>query len=268
MLILARYWQCQLCSQHYAQAHGTRNPGAHLTSVHGIREDSTSHNKCLKQSQKTIKSMMESASQIAPQQQVQNQDNAVKRRVEAQVQCPPLSVASIEDLIVRLLVKRDLPCIFATSQELHDLLYAIWPEAALRLPSSSNIVKAWIFRCFKTQKLLLKELLRKSLSQIHFTLDLWSSPNHLALLGVIAHFTPSAGTLTQALLALQEMEGAHTGENICHTFMGIVEDYDIRDRIGYFVMDNATNNDTFMDSLVEKRAESGLFLDTQEHRLR
>jgi len=65
---------------------------------------------------------MESASQIAHQQQVQNHEDAVKRRVEAQVQCPPLSVASIEDLIVRLLVKCDLPFIFATSQELHDLL--------------------------------------------------------------------------------------------------------------------------------------------------
>jgi len=242
----------------------------HLTSVHGIREDSTSHNKRLKQSQKTIESIMESASQIAHQQQVQNQEDAVKRRVEAQVQCPPLLVASIEDLIVRLLVKHDLPFIFATSKELHDLLYAIWPEVALLLPSSSNTVKAWIFRCFKTQKLPLKELLRKSLSQIHFTLDHWSSPNHLALLGVIAHFTTATSTLTQALHALQEMEGAHTGENICHTFMGIVEDsdYDIRDQIGHFVMDNATNNDTFMDSLVEKQAESGLFLDTHEHRLR
>jgi len=64
------------------------------------------------------------------------------------------------------------------------------------------------------------------------------------------------------------MEGAHAGENICHTLMGIVEDYDIRDRIGYFVMDNATNNDTFRDSPVEKQAESGLFLDTHEDRLR
>jgi len=72
----------------------------------------------------------------------------------------------------------------------------------------------------------------------------------------------------RSLTCIQEMDGAHTGENICHTFMRIVEDYDIRDRIGYFVMDNATNNDTFMDSLVEKQAESGLFLDTHEHRLR
>lgn len=239
-----------------------------MTTVHGLSEDITSQNKRLKQSQKTIESMMKSATQIAHKQQVQQHEHASRQRVQIEAEYPPLTAIAIENLIVRLLVRRDLPFTFATSQEFHDILYAVRPEAAKLLPSSSNTIKAWILVCFRRQKSLLKDSLQQSVSQIHFTLDLWTSPNHIAFLGVIAHFTLPSGTLTQALLALQEMEGSHTGENICHAFISIVEEYNIRDRIGYFMMDNATNNDTFIDCLAEKQADSGYFLDSQEHRLR
>ena len=30
ILILSRYWECQLCAQQYPHAHGTRNAGKHL----------------------------------------------------------------------------------------------------------------------------------------------------------------------------------------------------------------------------------------------
>ena len=109
MLIYFRYWQCQLCAQHYAHAHGTRNPSYHLTSAHGIREETTSDNKRLKQSQQTIESMIKSASEIAQQQQIERQEYAVEKWEQREAKFPPLSSVSIENLIVRLLVRPDLP---------------------------------------------------------------------------------------------------------------------------------------------------------------
>lgn len=47
------------------------------------------------------------------------------------------------------------------------------------------------------------------------------------------------GQLCQALLALKEPEGEHSGENQAEVFMKVVDDYQIRNKVGYFVMDNA-----------------------------
>lgn len=51
--------------QQYPHAHGTRNASKHLTTAHGLHKDITSQNKLLTESQKTIESMMKSATQIA-----------------------------------------------------------------------------------------------------------------------------------------------------------------------------------------------------------
>jgi len=142
------------------------------------------------------------------------------------------------------------------------------PEAAQLVPSSLNTIKCWIIGYYRGQKSILRDLLPKLLSRILFTLALWTSPNPLASLALIVHFTTPSGTLTQALLALQEMQGSHSGKNICHTFISIMEDYNIHHRIGYFMMDNATNSDTFVHCQGEKQADSGVFLDAQEHRVR
>lgn len=174
MLIYFRYWQCQLGAQRYAHAHGTRNPCYHLTSAHGIREETISHNKRLKQYQQTMESMIKSASEIAQQQHIEWQEHAVEKWGQEEAKFPPLSSVSMENFIVLLLIRSDLPFPFATSQELHDLLYSIRLEAAQLLPSSPNTIMSWIFRCYKHQKSILKNLLPKSLPQIHSTIDHWT----------------------------------------------------------------------------------------------
>ena len=209
--------------------------------------------------------MMKLVTQVTHKQQLQQHENSSKQRIQIKAEYPPLTAIGIENLIVLLLVPCDLPFTFANFQEYDDILYAVHPEAAKLLPSFSNTIKSWIVVCFKRQKSLLKDSLQQAVSKIHFTLDLWTSPNHFAFLGVMARFALPSGTLAQTLLALQEMESSHTGETICHPFISIVEEYDIRHCIGYFMIDN---NDTFINCLVEKQADSGYFLDSQEYRLR
>lgn len=71
------------------------------------------------------------------------------------------------------------------------------------------------------------------------------------------------------LLALVEVEGAHTGEQLAaHMFM-VLDQYHIKDRLGYFVMDNATANDRMVTSISHQLFEKdGLSYNSQQHRLR
>ena len=81
---------------------------------------------------------------------------------------------------------------------------------------------------------------------LHITTDLWTSGNDLALLGAIAHFVNSEGDLEEVLIALKEVEGAHTGENLSKYILAAINDFDITPQLGYFQMDNASNNDTMI----------------------
>jgi hypothetical protein len=44
-------------------------------------------------------------------------------------------------------------------------------------------------------------------------------------------------------LAMCQVEGGHTGENIASIVHNIITDYAITHKLGYFMADNATNND-------------------------
>lgn len=133
--------------------------------------------------------------------------------------------------------------------EFRGLLNYLNPEIDNWLPFSPHTIKEWTMRTFETQKLVIKQELQSALSKIHFTVDLWTSPNSLAILGAIAHYITESGQLQHSVLALQEVDGEHTGENMSKSVMDVIEDYSIASKVGYFVMDNATNNDTMMRAL-------------------
>ena len=59
-------------------------------------------------------------------------------------------------------------------------------------------------------------------------MDMWTSSNHLGLLGIVAHYVDQNGLLKRALLALREVEGAHSGENQCRTFVQVLDEYRIQ----------------------------------------
>ncbi|KAG0125927.1 hypothetical protein HOY82DRAFT_615804 [Tuber indicum] len=71
----------------------TGNASCVLNTILRLMEDTTSHNKHLKQSQKTIESIMKSASEIARQQQTQQQDQAAERRIQESARAPPLQAS-------------------------------------------------------------------------------------------------------------------------------------------------------------------------------
>jgi len=97
-------------------------------------------------------------------------------------------------------------------------------------------------RSYEKERKEIEKSLPRARSLIHFTMDLWTSPNHIALLGIVAHFVDSTGCLNRALLALREIEGVHTGENQCRIFVAVLEEYRIQHKTRFIMLDNASNN--------------------------
>jgi hypothetical protein len=69
---------------------------------------------------------------------------------------------------------------------------------------------------------------------------------------MIAHYTTCDYRVETRLLALRRFYGDHSGENQAELLTKIIKDFDFADRLEYLVTDNATNNDTCVDVLLQK----------------
>ena len=107
---------------------------------------------------------------------------------------------------------------------------------------------------FAKEKDKIKLILKHAKSNIHLSFDLWTSDNSLALLAVCAHFTDKHHQLRTIMLALRRIRGSHSGENIAQTLYHVIKEFEINERLGYFVLDNAESNDTCIEHLLLKIA--------------
>ena len=66
---------------------------------------------------------------------------------------------------------------------------------------------------------------------------------------MIGHYISDTGNLQHSVLALKELDGTHSGQNQAESIMEVINDYGIASKVGYFVMDNASNNDIMIKAL-------------------
>ena len=89
------------------------------------------------------------------------------------------------------------------------------------------------------------------------------------MIAIVAHWTAKDYEVKSVLLAIREVHGEHTGENIANVVYTVMKEYDIHTRFRYYVGDNATNNDTslrFLNQLLHDDEYHGFNID--QHRLR
>ena len=108
---------------------------------------------------------------------------------------------------------------------------------------------SWIKRDFHYYKAVVVEQLQEVKGHVHFTFDLWTAGNLLSLNGVFAHFLDSLGKKKKILLSIPSIDGSHTGEAIAKGVSEIIKEFGLKKRVGYFVLDNAGNNNTAVEAL-------------------
>jgi len=70
------------------------------------------------------------------------------------------------------------------------------------------------------------------------------------------------------VMRLCTLERSHTGANMAEIVMKVLREYGIEEKLGYFVGDNANNNDTLVRHLAEAEVEGNRLYDASEYRLR
>ena len=229
-------WRCRYCTRRYATTGGTRAIMEHL-KTHNIEENSTRETRAINQ-QASIQNAMDIA-----------RENPQKRRRLNESQGESMDPDQLEILYVRWVSACSVSFRMVECPEFRALLFYINKDIDTWLPGSHNTVRDWVVRQYEAQKAKIKASLKRSTTRIHISCDLWSSPNSLAILGIVAHFITGDGELRHVVLALREIDGAHTGENLSPVILDVIVDYGFESNLGFFMMDNASNNDTMMNHL-------------------
>jgi len=74
--------------------------------------------------------------------------------------------------------------------------------------------------------------------------------------------------LHSRVLGLRQFRGKHTGENQAKHFWDIIETYQITEKISYFTLDNASNNNTAVQHIAKYLHELGHKFNPTQRRLR
>ncbi|OWT42269.1 reverse transcriptase [Pochonia chlamydosporia 170] len=91
---------------------------------------------------------------------------------------------------------------------------------------------------------------RKVLSSsglIHVSFDGWKSGNRHSLYGVACFFRDENSQPRKLVLGVPELRTRHFGHNIAAEILDVLDAYGIKDRVGYFTLDNAESNDKAME---------------------
>ncbi|KAG7410173.1 putative AC transposase [Fusarium oxysporum f. sp. raphani] len=127
------------------------------------------------------------------------------------------------------------------------------PALLNHLPKAAKTIRSWVMDAFLSKKQRLREDLQRSRSRISISFDLWTSPNPYAILGVIAMWIDTTGKRRTTVLGIRRVYGEHTGENLGSAVLELLKEYDIGgDEIGYFMLDNASSNDTAVGFILKE----------------
>jgi hypothetical protein len=253
------HWVCTRCHKQrshrkhaYNVTNGTDSAITHLLNVHDIDKDGPRL--------KRTRSIADQVSSQPTSSRVSNSSYGQDITHYGTV----FNEAAWKGAVTALIVHENLAFRLLESPYMQDCLKMLNPAVDSRgcLPYHSTLRK-WISQVYQSHVGVVTEHLRAATSAIHFSFDLWTSRNLRALCGVNCHFADEYGNLKTFLLALPQQEGKHTGANIAETIAEIITRFDLQDNIGFFIADNATNNDTCIEALAAE-----FTFDATERRLR
>jgi BED zinc finger len=223
---------CKYCENPSYHCQSTSSFRHHLATKHDIHvEVGISHLK--KSTQEQLQALYGKAEESGSD--LQQLDSQILKKVlkKSVISSGLIAMIAIENLSFRLV----------ESPYFHAFCRTLNPELDAELPLAHSQVSLGINKSYLYLKGIVQQKLQASLSKIHLSLDIWTSPNRLLFLGVCAHFVES-GTkkLAKALLELRTVP-SHAAKDQLDALRVILEGYGIMENVGAMIGDNHSTND-------------------------
>ncbi|KAF7567796.1 Dimer-Tnp-hAT domain containing protein [Pyrenophora tritici-repentis] len=180
-----------------------------------------------------------------------NGTSRIRNHLEQKHQIDP-QIEKFKELLIRWIVYCHIAFFQLENQYFRELLLFLNPALLNHLPKAAKTIRSWVINAFISKKQQLREDLHHSRSRISISFDLWTSPNPYAILGVVAMWINTTGMRRVTALGMRRIYGEHTRENLGSVVLELLEEYDISgDQIGYFMLDNASANDTAVEFILK-----------------
>jgi hypothetical protein len=271
-------WKCRYClekkwplSVTYARSGGTGGPTRHLHTKHRITKDVLEAEYDDSGAKSTQQSSTEPNSSrpgsIAMVFQQQNETQRPRKRVRI-TKLEEVDPAYLKELFQNFIIANSLSFRLCESASFRAFLVGINPCVDELLPTSHGTISAGLLDRYEVEKGKIRALLGSALSRIHLSCDNWTCDNAgKAYMGITARFANNHGR-HQLVLAIKELLGSHSGENMAEIFLQVAQDFEIHDKIGFCNADNASPNDKMADHIEETLYECGLRWKAKLNRLR
>ncbi|KAK9443900.1 transposase-like protein [Metarhizium brunneum] len=254
-----RLWYCQHCHHPPWRTVSTTSAKRHMRSDHGI---------VLSDEERPAKKALQQSLEVAFA-RVEEKNRELASRDEQSILRNTIQLDAFYEAQIQLIIRRRLPLNCVSWPEYQALLCAVNPRAEEILIHSGNTVLAHIELSYVRHRENIKAQLQVAKSQVHFSIDLWSSPHRKAFLGICAQWVDEHYKLREALLGLPNIQHSHSGETMSRHLLDTIRYFHIAGNIGYFTADNATSNDTCLRALSTSLAnEFGVGFDPIERRVR
>ncbi|KAG7425131.1 putative AC transposase [Fusarium oxysporum f. sp. raphani] len=207
-----------------------------------------------------VRNHLEQKHQINPQSSIKKHSSTRKSVLDQQKSAAATntffwkdSMEKFKELLIRWIVYCHVAFFQLENRYFRELLFFLNPALLNHLPKAAKTIRSWVMDAFLSKKQRLREDLQRSRSRISISFDLWTSPNPYPILGVIAMWIDTTGKRRTTVLGIRRVYGEHTGENLGSVVLELLKEYDIGgDEIGYFMLDNASSNDTAVGFILKE----------------
>ena len=90
----------------------------------------------------------------------------------------------------------------------------------------------------------------------------------MSLMTIVAHYFNKTFINRTRLLIIRRLFDFYSGENMSKLLMEIIQEFEFTDRLGYFMIDNADSNDTYLKQLIREIFSGVTENDIDKRRLR
>lgn len=158
----------------------------------------------------------------------------------------------IKLFFIRWVVCMHIPFSIVENSHFRAFLGIFNSSLLTHVPVSKESIHTWIIAEFHRRKEFVKAELQASRSNINLSFDIWTSANYMAYLAVLCHFIDDKYQNQTLLLGFRRVIGAESGANRAEKIIQIIQDYEIMSKLGYFVLDKITSNDTCVDQILRE----------------
>ncbi|KAF8754797.1 hAT family C-terminal dimerization region [Rhizoctonia solani] len=109
--------------------------------------------------------------------------------------------------------------------------------------------------------------MKQAQGRILLTLDLWTDVMERLFMAITSHYVNAVNEDVATLIAFHIVEGAHAGVILAQHIFGVLKEYNIVHKIGSITLDNASNNNTMMEELLQLIRAKGYDFDEEGNQI-